>query len=80
MRKVFIFSVVWMLWTSITLGLALTDKADNQFLDIGGMYGFILSSLISSLLGTLGATLILAFLLFVLLIFTFNQFQLIFPA
>jgi len=72
--KVLLFSVVWMLWTSITLGLALTDKADNQFLDVGGMYGFILSSLLSSLLGTLGATLILAFLLFVLLIFTFNQF------
>jgi len=72
--KVLLFSVVWMLWTSITLALALTDTADNQFLAIGGMYGFILSSLISSILGTLGATLILAFLLFVLLIVTFNQF------
>lgn len=72
--KVLFFSVLWMLWTSITLALALTDTADNQFLAIGGMYGFILSSLLSSLLGTLGATLILVFLLFVLLIATFNQF------
>ncbi|HEY3369477.1 MAG TPA: DNA translocase FtsK 4TM domain-containing protein [Prolixibacteraceae bacterium] len=72
--KVFIFSVVWMLWTSISLGLALTDTAGNEFIEFGGLYGFILSSLLSSLLGTIGATLMLAFLLFILLIVTFSQF------
>ena len=72
--KVLLFSIVWMLWTSISLGLALTDTAGNQFIDFGGLYGFILSSLLSSLLGTIGASLILGFLLFVLLIITFSQF------
>ena len=38
------------------------------------MYGFIFSSVLTSFLGTIGATLILVFLLFVLLIVTFRQF------
>jgi S-DNA-T family DNA segregation ATPase FtsK/SpoIIIE len=72
--KVLFFSVVWMLWTSISLGLALTDTADNQFLYVGGLYGFILSSLVTSLLGLIGAYLIVVFLLFILMIVTFRQF------
>ncbi|MDP2335974.1 MAG: DNA translocase FtsK 4TM domain-containing protein [Bacteroidota bacterium] len=72
--KTFLFSMVWMLWSSIALGLLLTDTAGNQFLYVGGMYGFILSSLLSSFLGAIGATLILIFILFVLLIVTFSQF------
>lgn len=72
--KTLVFAVVWMLWTSIALGLALTDPVGNQFLYVGGMYGLILSSLLTSLLGTIGAALILMFTLFVLLIVTFSQF------
>ena len=72
--KVLLFSVLWMLWTSISLGFALNDTPDNQFLYIGGMYGFILSHLLSSLLGSIGASLILGFLLFILLVVTFSQF------
>jgi len=72
--KVLLFSVVWMLWSSIALALVLTNTVDNQFLYVGGMYGFILSSLLTSLLGTLGASLILLFTLFVLMIVTFRQF------
>lgn len=72
--KTLMFSFIWMLWASITLGLALTDTVGNEFLYVGGMYGFILSSLLSSLLGTFGAALILVFTLFVLLIVTFRQF------
>ena len=68
-----IFSVIWMLWFSITLGLALSNVADNEFLNVGGMYGFILSSFLSSILGSFGAFLILVFALFVLLIVTFKQ-------
>ena len=71
--KTLVFSFIWMLWASIALGL-LINTADNQFLNIGGMYGFILSSLLSSILGTLGATLILIFTLFILLVVTFQQF------
>lgn len=72
--KTLVFATVWMLWTSIALGLALTDTVGDEFLYVGGMYGFILSSLLTSLLGTIGAALILIFTLFVLLIVTFNQF------
>ncbi len=72
--KTFVFSSVWMIWTSIALGLILTDNVSDHFLYIGGMYGFILSSLLSSFLGTIGASLILIFTLFVLLIATFSQF------
>ena len=72
--KTLAFSFVWMLWLSVTLGLALTDSAGNQFLYVGGMYGFILSSLLSSLLGVIGAALILIFLLFILIVVTFRQF------
>lgn len=72
--KVMVFSIVWMLWASITLGLAFTDVYDNQFLNLGGMYGFILSSLVASILGKIGAYLILLFILFILLIVTFKQF------
>jgi len=72
--KTLLFSVLWMIWSSIALGLALTATSGDQFLYVGGMYGFILSSLLSSLLGGFGATLILMFLLFVLLIVTFKQF------
>ena len=72
--KVFVFSVVWMLWTSVTLGLALTDTADNEFIEFGGFYGFVLSHSLSSFVGTFGAFLVLAFLLFILVVVTFNQF------
>jgi S-DNA-T family DNA segregation ATPase FtsK/SpoIIIE len=71
--KTLVFSIVWMLWASIALGL-LTNSLDSQFLNFGGMYGYILSNLVSSILGTLGATLILIFILFILLIVTFRQF------
>jgi S-DNA-T family DNA segregation ATPase FtsK/SpoIIIE len=72
--KTLLFSFVWMLWASVALSLTLTSTTDNQFLNVGGMYGFIFSSLLSSLLGTIGASLILVFILFLLLIVTFRQF------
>ena len=72
--KTLVFSLVWMIWASITFGFALTEASGNEFLYMGGMYGFILSSLLSSLLGAIGATLILLFALFILLVVTFRQF------
>jgi len=72
--KTLFFSILWMLWSSIALALALAVSSPDQFLYVGGMYGFILSSLLSSLLGAFGAALILLFTLFVLLLVTFKQF------
>ncbi|MBV5348168.1 DNA translocase FtsK 4TM domain-containing protein, partial [bacterium] len=71
--KTFFFSFLWMLWLSIALALLL-PTIDNQFLKMGGDYGLIISGFLSSLLGAIGATLILAFILFTLLILTFKQF------
>jgi S-DNA-T family DNA segregation ATPase FtsK/SpoIIIE len=72
--KTLFFTILWMLWSSIAIALALTVSSSDQFLYVGGMYGFILSSLLSSLLGSFGAALILLFLLFILLLVTFKQF------
>ncbi len=72
--KTLLFSFLWMIWASLTLALALDASSFDQFLYVGGMYGFILSSLLSSLLGTIGAAFILIFALFVLMIVTFKQF------
>ncbi len=72
--KTLLFSILWMLWSSIALALVMAVSTPDQFLYVGGMYGFILSSLLSSLLGAFGAALILIFILFVLLILTFKQF------
>jgi S-DNA-T family DNA segregation ATPase FtsK/SpoIIIE len=72
--KTLLFSVLWMLWLSVTLALFLNVTSSTTFLCVGGMYGFIFSSLFTSFLGTIGAALILVFLLFVLLVVTFRQF------
>jgi S-DNA-T family DNA segregation ATPase FtsK/SpoIIIE len=72
--KTLLFSTLWMLWSSVTLGLFQPKNEINEFLNYGGAYGLIQSSLLSSLLGALGATLILIFVLFILLILTFKQF------
>jgi len=72
--KTLLFSVLWMLWSSVTLGLFQPKNEVNEFLNYGGAYGLVQSSLLSSFLGALGTTLILIFLLFVLLILTFKQF------
>jgi S-DNA-T family DNA segregation ATPase FtsK/SpoIIIE len=71
--KTLLFSFLWMLWTSIACVLFL-PAAENQFLKMGGDYGLFISGFLSSLLGAIGATLILVFILFVLLIVTFKQF------
>lgn len=72
--KTFLFSVLWMLWSSIALALLLNMTSGDNFLYVGGMYGFIFSSVLSSFLGGIGATLVLLFLLFLLLVITFRQF------
>ena len=72
--KTLLFSVLWMLWSSVSLALMLNMTSGNNFLHVGGMYGFIFSSVLSSFLGGIGAALVLLFLLFLLLVITFRQF------
>jgi len=72
--KTLLFSVLWMLWSSVAFSLFGSGSNIDEFLNPGGAYGVVLSSLLSSFLGALGATLILVFLLFVLVILTFKKF------
>jgi S-DNA-T family DNA segregation ATPase FtsK/SpoIIIE len=72
--KTLLFSTLWMLWFSVALGLFQPKNEVNEFLNYGGAYGLVQSSLLSSFLGALGASLILIFILFILLILTFKQF------
>jgi S-DNA-T family DNA segregation ATPase FtsK/SpoIIIE len=72
--KTLLFSILWMLWMSVTAALLVNAASSESFLYLGGMYGFVFASLFTSFLGTIGAALILFFLLFVLLIITFRQF------
>jgi DNA segregation ATPase FtsK/SpoIIIE, S-DNA-T family len=39
--KTLLFSLLWMLWSSIAIALALSVSSGDQFLYVGGMYGFI---------------------------------------
>jgi S-DNA-T family DNA segregation ATPase FtsK/SpoIIIE len=68
-----VFSVVWMLWFSVFLGFV-QSVSSIEYLNIGGLYGLFLSGILRSVLGTIGAGLILIFLLFILLIVSFRQF------
>lgn len=73
--KTVLFSVLWMLWLSVTFDLLQKNStANDNFLHLGGIYGGTYSNILSTFLGTIGAALILFFLLFVLLLITFRQF------
>lgn len=72
--RIFIYCIVWMLWTSVMLAFVQVVSGNELFYDIGGKYGLILSGILSSVLGSIGAGLILIFILFVLLIVSFKQF------
>jgi S-DNA-T family DNA segregation ATPase FtsK/SpoIIIE len=60
-RKSFVYSLLLVLWLSITLGLAFTKTDAGSYMYAGGRYGFIMSNWLSSLIGAPG----LIFLLFI---------------
>lgn len=71
--KTFVFSLVWMMWASISLAMLQPAQSTEEFINLGGIYGKLYASGLSSLLGSFGATLILVFILFILLIISFKQ-------
>ena len=59
--KSVVFSLVILIWLSVALGLIFTKTGAGSSIYIGGQYGFVLSSWLSSLIGVTG----LVFLLFI---------------
>lgn len=59
--KSFVFSLVMLIWLSVSLGLIFAKTDSGSSIYIGGHYGFVLSNWLSSLIGIAG----LVFLLFI---------------
>ena len=58
-RRSLVFSLLLILWLSVTLGLAFTKTDAGTYMYAGGRYGFIISNWLSSLIGTPGVILLL---------------------
>jgi S-DNA-T family DNA segregation ATPase FtsK/SpoIIIE len=57
--KNFFFSIVLLIWLSVTLGLLFMKNDGGSAIYPGGKYGFVLSSWLSSLIGVSGVVLLL---------------------
>lgn len=57
--KNFFFSIVLLMWFSVTLGLIFTKTDGSSAIYPGGKYGFVLSNWLSSLIGVSGVVLVL---------------------
>jgi len=57
--KSFVFSLITIIWLSVALGLIFTKTDSGSSIHIGGQYGFILSSWLSSLIGIFGLVFLL---------------------
>ena len=71
-RRNFLFAIIALLWLSVALGLIFTKSDAGSFVYLGGKYGFVLSSWLSSLIGSIGVVLIL---LISALIFVIARFE-----
>ncbi len=58
-RRSLVFSLLLILWLSVTLGLAFTKTDAGTYMYAGGRYGFIISNWLRSLIGTPGVILLL---------------------
>ncbi len=69
----FIFSVLLVLWISITFGLVFSKTDAGSFMYMGGRYGFIMSNWLSSLIGKSGLVLLLFITALTLLVVRFEK-------
>ena len=74
LAKVYAYSFISIAWISTTLGLLYADSGPDQFFNYGGLYGVILSTWLSAMIGTIGATLLLFSILFLILVISFSGF------
>lgn len=69
LKKTFKYSFFGLLWVSTFLGHSISN---SELLFLGGKFGFQMSDWLSSILGGIGATLFLFFILLVFSVITFN--------
>ena len=72
-RRSLIFSLLVILWLSVTMGIAFTKTDAGSFIYAGGRYGFIVSNWLSSLIGTPGLLLLLLLMGLTILISRFDN-------
>jgi len=72
-RRSLVFSILLVIWLSLTLGLAFSKTDAGSFMYAGGRYGFILSNWLSALIGKTGVILFLFISGLSLLIFRFDS-------
>ncbi len=72
-RKALVFSLVMIIWISLTLGFLFPKTSAASFIYPGGHYGFILSNWLSSLIGKTGLVFLLFISLLTILIIRFEK-------
>lgn len=58
-QRSFMFSLVTLIWFSVALGLLFTKNDASSSIYVGGQYGFVLSTWLSSMIGVAGLVLLL---------------------
>ena len=58
-RKNFVYSLVTLVWISLSLGLIFTKSENGSFIYWGGRYGYVLSTWMSSMIGFIGMVFLL---------------------
>ncbi len=72
-RRALVFSLLLMLWISVTLGFVFPKTNSTSFIYPGGQYGFVLSNWLSSLVGKAGLVIILFIFILSILIIRFEK-------
>ena len=72
-RKALVFSLVMIIWISLSLGFLFPKTSAASFIYPGGHYGFILSNWLSSLIGKTGLVFLLFISLLTILIIRFEK-------
>jgi len=72
-RRTLVFSLVMIVWISLTLGFLFPKTSAASFIYPGGHYGFVLSNWLSSLIGKTGLVFLLFISLLTILIVRFDK-------
>lgn len=72
-RKSLVYSLVLLIWLSISLGFLFTKTDAGSSIYMGGRYGFILSNWLSSLIGMYGLVLLLLISALILMVIRFEN-------
>jgi S-DNA-T family DNA segregation ATPase FtsK/SpoIIIE len=72
-RRALVFSLLSILWISVTLGFVFPKTNSASFIYPGGQYGFVLSNWLSSLVGKAGLVLILFISILSILVIRFES-------